>query len=107
MRTNGIVTLFRFDEKVAEYARVGTFPAWVYRQTRTRATESGAHNRDVFDVRIAHKIEGGVHTDDLICFRRIDTSSPPMDECSRIAAAVENRVGLRPHWHIEAENQYR
>ena len=107
MQTNSFVTLFRFDEASGEYSRIGSFAAWVYMQSRTRTDSGGTYPHDIFDVRIPCKIKGGVKTDDLISFEKTSAASPVIGECSRIAAVTENRIGSCPHWHIEAENQYR
>ena len=107
MQTNSFVTLFRFDEASGEYTRIGSYAAWVYRQSRTRTDSGGTYTHDVFDVRIPNKIEGGVKTDDLISFEKTSAASPVIEECSRIAAVTENHFGSCPHWHIEAETRYR
>ena len=107
MNTNSFVTLFRLDESTGEYTRIGSFAAWVYRQSRTRTDSGGTYPHDVFDVRIPCEIEGGVKTDDLIAFEKTSATSPVIENCSRIAAVTENQTGTCPHWHIEAETRYR
>lgn len=107
MNTNSFVTLFRFEETTGEYTRIGSFAAWVYRQSRTRSDSGGTYPHDVFDVRIPCKIKDGVKTDDLIAFEKTSASAPVIENCSRVAAVTQNRIGSCPHWHIEAETRYR
>ncbi len=107
MLTNSYVTLLRFDEASGEYTLIGCYSAWVHRQRRTRSEKGGTYSRDVFDVRIPHSVDGGILTDDLIYFGKVESALPAPAECSRIAAVTENRTGHCPHWHLEAENQYR
>ena len=107
MITNGFVTLYRFDNSLGEYTRIGSFSAWIYRQMRTKTTPDGVQAREVYDVRIPHKIDAGLKSGDLIFFEKTYSHHPDLRLCSRVAAVTENRTGSAVHWHIEAENQYR
>lgn len=107
MLVNSYVTLMRFDETSGEYVCIGTYSAWVHRQRRTRTEKGGAYSRDVFDVRIPHRIDGGIAPDDLIYFGLSNSVLPTPNQCSRVAAVTQNSIGSCPHWHVEAENQYR
>ena len=107
MVTNGVVTLYGYDASVCEYVHNGSYTAWIYHQMRTKTTPDGVVAREVYDVRIPHKVRGGIKSGDLVCFEKSDAQKPDFGKCSRIAAVTENRVGSVRHWHIEAENQYR
>ncbi len=107
MLTNSTVTIFRFDPIRGEYKNLGSCAAWVYKQSRTRTDSGGTYSRDIFDVRIPCRPSYAISTDDLICFEQTDREMPDPESCCRIAAVTENRFGSFPHWHIEAENQYR
>ena len=107
MQTNGYVTLYRFDPSAGEYSSVGSFSAWIYKQERTRAEMGGVYTRSVFDVRLPLDAVKEICVNDLVRFEKCTTAPPELDKCYRIAAVTENKFGAFPHWHFEAENQYR
>ena len=107
MLTNNTVTLFGFSQESGEYQCLGSFPAWVHKQDRTRREVGGTYDRDVFDVRIPISTKLSISSDDIICFRKTRTLPPDFDDCNRIAAITYNNVGHCPHLHIRAEHLYR
>ena len=107
MQTNGYVTHYKYDQLLGEYVFNGSFPAWIYSQERTRAERGGVYGRSVFDVRFPLSSVENICTDDLIRFEKCTDAPPCIEKCFRIAAVTKNSFGSFPHWHIEAENQYR
>ena len=106
MLINKKITLFSADNN-GIYQNCGTYPAWVYRSMRIRNRGAGVRTCDSITVRIAKTKGLSVGTGDLIYFGETKTLCPNIAECRRVAKVTENNFGLRPHWCIEAENEYR
>ena len=106
MLTNSLVTIYRSTDG-GRYSRIGTCPAWVYRQSRLRSEDGGAYRRDIFDVRIPSEHAPEILAGDVVFFGGAEDSYPDLSRCCRISAVTENTAGSCPHIHFEAENQYR
>lgn len=107
MVTNGVVTLFRAGEKGGDFKSLGSFPAWVQRKQRLKNTNEGFYLCDDYDVRIPQPSLENVAPGDLIYFGRLAEKDFRVEKCRKVAAATENAYGGSPHWHLEAEVQYR
>lgn len=107
MITNGFVTLFCSTEPCGEFKRAGVFPAWIRRKQRLRNTAEGIFLCDTFDVRIENQHLKSVAVGDLIYFGELEESEFRPEKCRKVAAATENTFGTVPHWHLEAEVQYK
>ncbi|MBE7024234.1 MAG: hypothetical protein E7412_07210 [Ruminococcaceae bacterium] len=107
MRENGVVTLFTLDEKKESFVKLGVYPAWIYHKERLRNTEKGVYKRDNFDVRIKHDLLERVSLGDLVFFGELPKQEFELSQCRRISAVSENNIGSCPHWHIQAEYEYK
>lgn len=107
MLKNGVVTLFTLSPDGDDYVRCGTFPAWIHCKRRLRSTERGVYFRDNFDVRIEHGLVERVSVGDLIYFGEMSQEDFSVAECRRVAVVAENNFGTMPHWHLQAEYEYR
>ncbi len=107
MLENGVVTLFTLSPDGEDYTKCGTYPAWIHCKKRLRSTERGIYFRDNFDVRIEHKLINQISLGDLIYFGEISQDEFSVAECRRIAVVAENNFGGIPHWHLQAEYEYR
>lgn len=107
MLENGVVTLFALSPDGEDYTKCGTYPAWIYRKRRLRSTEKGIYFRDNFDVRIEHKLAERISVGDLIYFGEMSQEEFSVAECRSVAAVAENNFGGTPHWHLQAEYEYR
>ena len=107
MLKNGMVTLFTLSPDGEDYVRCGTFPAWINCKRRLRSTERGVYFRDNFDVRIEHGLVERVSVGDLIYFGEMSQEDFSVAECRRVAVVAENNFGTMPHWHLQAEYEYR
>ena len=107
MSENEIVTLYSFDKETGDYVRKGAFPAWVRRMSRVRNMRKGTYFCDNFDVRIAKDKVDEVNVGDLIFFGELKNEDFTVTKCRKIAVVSPNLFGLTPHWHLEAEYEYR
>ena len=107
MLENGGVTIFALGSDGEDYVKCGTYPAWIHSKKRLRSTERGIYFRDNFDVRIAHKLIRRVSVGDLIYLGEMSQEEFSVAECRRIAVVAENDFGITPHWHLQAEYEYR
>ncbi len=107
MLENGVVTLFTLSPDGEDYVRYGTYPAWIHSKKRLRSTGKGIYFRDNFDVRIEHKLIKSVSVGDLIYLGEMSQEDFSVAECRRIAVVAENDFGGTPHWHLQAEYEYR
>ena len=106
MLTNSCVTVYRSTDG-GEYLRLGTYPAWSYRQSRIKSESGGRYSRDVFDVRIPSDCGANVAVGDAIAFGKYAAQTAELEKCRLVSAVTENNFGTCPHLHIKAENQYR
>ncbi len=107
MLENGVVTLFSLDSDGGDYVKYGTYPAWIHCKKRLRSTEKGVYFRDNFDVRIDHGQVKKISVGDLIYFGEMSQDEFSVAECRRVAVVAENNFGTTPHWHLQAEYEYR
>ena len=107
MLENGVVTLFEQSPDGEDYKRCGTYPAWIHLKKRIRSTENGVYFRDNFDVRIEHSLINQIAVGDLIYFGEMSQEEFSVAECRRVAVVAENNFGATPHWHLQAEYEYR
>ena len=107
MLENGIVTLFSLDDEKESFVRKGSFPAWIHQNKRLRNNENGVYFRDSFDVRIGLELLDDISVGDLIFFGEWTDEEASVSECKKIAVVVKNDFGERPHWHLQAEYEYR
>ncbi len=107
MLENGIVSIFTPDPAGENFVKRGSFGAWIHRRRRLRDTESGVRFCDKFDVRITIDKADCIKRGDLIAFDEVATEDFSVAKCRKIAAVTENRFGNFPHWHLEAEYEYR
>ena len=107
MLKNGVVTLFALSPDGEDYKRCGTYPAWIHCKKRLRSTEKGIYFRDNFDVRIERKLIKCISVGDLIYFGDMGQDEFSVAECRRVAVVAENNFGSTPHWHLQAEYEYR
>lgn len=107
MLLNGIVTIFSFDRDKDDFVKLGTFNAWVRRMKRIRNMRKGTYFCDNFDVRIPFADVSKINIGDLIYFGDMDEKDFVLEECRKIAVISCNSYGRNPHWHLEAEYEYR
>lgn len=107
MLKNGVVTLFTLGPDGEDYEKCGTYPAWVHSKKRLRSTERGIYFRDNFDVRIERSLIEHISVGDLIYYGEMSRKDFSVAECRRIAVVTENNFGGIPHWHLQAEYEYR
>ena len=107
MPVNEVVTIFAYDREKADFVRKGTFSAWVRRMQRLRNTSRGTYYCDNFDVRISTDVLDLVNAGDLIFFGTLTEDEFAVEKCRKIAVVSCNRFGVNPHWHLEAEYEYR
>ncbi len=107
MIVNERVTIFAYSKEEGDYVKKKTVPAWVRRMKRIRNSQKGVYFCDNFDVRIEYGLIDAVNVGDLIFFGVPDNDELPIDKCRKIAVVAENTYGLNPHWHLEAEYEYR
>ncbi len=107
MCVNGVVTLFALDADGESFVRRGEFPAWIYHKERLRNTEKGVYKRDNFDIRVERNILENVKTGDLVFFGKMNSEKPDISKCRRVSAVSDNSFGANPHWHFQAEYEYR
>lgn len=106
MRKNGFVTIFTADGK-GDFRIRTTCPGWIYRKHRLRNIGGGVHLCDNFDVRIPLDALESVAVGDLICFGKLTQAEFAPGLCRKVASVSRNNFGSQPHWHLEAEYQYR
>lgn len=107
MLTNEFVTIFTFDDEKDDYVKKGTFRAWVRRMRRIRNMKKGTYFCDNFDVRIERDAVDEVNVGDLIYFGDMREEEFSLSQCRKIAVVSCNSFGRIPHWHLEAEYEYR
>lgn len=107
MCENGFVTLFSPDSEREKFVRTGVFPAWIYHKERLRNTEKGVYKRDNFDVRIKAELVEDISLGDLVFFGEMSEQDFELAKCRRISAVAKNDFGGCPHWHIQAEYEYK
>lgn len=107
MLTNEVVTLFAYDREKDDFVKKGTFDAWVRRMRRIRNMRKGTYYCDNFDVRIDRNAVDEINVGDMIYFGILDGESFSVDKCRKIAVISCNNYGRKPHWHLEAEYEYR
>lgn len=107
MLKNGVVTIFTLDPKGERFVKKGVFDAWIYHQKRLRTNENGVYCRDSFDVRIALCLVDEILEGDLIYFGGLDEADFAVAKCRRVAVVGKNCFGANPHWHLQAEYDYR
>ena len=107
MSSNEIVTIFSFDKAKGEFVKKGTFPAWVRRMRRLRNSKRGTYFCDNFDVRIALELVEEIDAGDLVFFGKPEDGEIRLDKCRKVAVVSKNAYGINPHWHLEAEYEYR
>ena len=107
MLENGIVSIFTPDKAGDGFVKRGSFGAWIHHKKILRDTGNGVRSCDKFDVRIAIDKVECIEPGDLIAFAEIGSEEFSASECRRIAEVCENRFGASPHWHLEAEYEYR
>ncbi len=107
MIENDKVTIFAYSADVGDYVKKKTVPAWVRRMRRMRNSGNGVYFCDNFDVRIRLELIDQVSIGDLIFFGELKDNEFSVDKCRKIAVVAENSYGLNPHWHLEAEYEYR
>ena len=107
MLTNSTVTLFRPESSGGDFKKLGEYAAWTQRKQRIRNTSDGIYFCDNFDVRIPLGLISLVEVGDLICFGSLAEEEFRPEKCRKVAVASENTFGSNPHWHLEAEVQYR
>ena len=107
MLKNGVVTLFSLDADEEKFVRKGCYPAWIHQNKRLRNNENGVYFRDSFDVRIESELLDDVNVGDLIFFGEMAEGKFSVSECRKIAVVVKNDYGENPHWHLQAEYEYR
>ena len=106
MPENGVVTIFSFDRAKDEFVKKGVFRCWVRRMKRLRNTSRGEYCCDNFDVRIALGNVDEINVGDMIYFGHMNQGFS-MEKCRKIAVVSKNDFGRNPHWHLEAEYEYR
>lgn len=107
MLKNGVVTLFTLDAEGKTFVKKGTYPAWVHKKSRLRNTEDGVYGRDSFDIRIELGLLTEVTVGDLVFFGEMTEEDFSVADCRKIAVATQNNFGNNPHWHLQAEYEYR
>ena len=107
MRENEVVTIFSYDRRKGDYVRKGVFDAWVRRMGRVRNTRKGTYVCDNFDVRIGLNKVDEINVGDLIYFGELKESEFNVVLCRKIAVVSCLNFGRNPHWHLEAEYEYR
>ena len=107
MLKNGVVTVFTTDSQNERFVKRGVFDAWVYRKKRLRTNENGVYCRDSFDVRINLSLVEEIIEGDMIYFGQLDEEDFAVEKCRRIAVVGKNCFGANPHWHLQAEYDYR
>ena len=107
MLENGVVTLFVLSPDKEDYELCGTYPAWIHRRKRLRRTDGGIYFRDNYDVRIERRFLNRISVGDLLYFGEMGNENFSVAECRRVASVTENNFGGSPHWHLQAEYEYR
>lgn len=107
MLQNGVVTIFVLDAEGENYVKKGVFPAWMHSKKRLRTNSVGVYLRDNFDVRIGLDCLDEVSVGDLVFFGEMSEADLDVARCGRIAAVGRNDFGSQPHWHLQAEYEYR
>ena len=107
MLENGVVTIFAQEAKGGDLLKVVCCPAWVHKKERLRSKADGVYRRDSFDVRIDLKHVKNVSAGDLIFFGEMEQNDFSAHKCRRIATVAKNEAGSFPHWHLQAEYEYR
>ena len=107
MLLNEVVTIFSFDKEKDDFVKKGSFNAWVRRMKRIRNMKRGTYFCDNFDVRIPKDDIDEINIGDLIYFGVADEKDFSVEKCRKIAVISCNSFGRNPHWHLEAEYEYR
>ncbi len=107
MLTNSKITFFGFNKAHGKYENCGCHPAWVQKKERIKNSDFGVRKCDRFDVRVSLTYDLSVTVGDLIYFGEQTATYPELSKCVRISGITKNNFGSEPHWHFEAENEYR
>lgn len=106
MKTNGFVTIYRFDEESERYSKK-VFPAHIYMCMKTVPSASelvrstGAEKDNSAIIRIPGSEVRAIKPGDRLVTGICNLSTPPKDEYLKITAVYDRRTGLNPHMRLE------
>ena len=104
MTTNGIITIYHFDEEKDEYARVWIGGASIYRKRQILSEKNGERTASEAIIRIPTARELKISCGDYIYIGK-GARLPEKEKCFYVTGYSDNRRGGLKHWRIDCDKR--
>lgn len=101
MTCNDTVTIWHYDEETGRY-NISHHDCWIHGKIKYSTGENGMVHANTFVVRIPTDLDIVATNGDYIKSGAWHDERPPKESCLSIIAVTDNRVGINPHWRIDA-----